>query len=238
MKQQESLLVGWCDNGSTESLFTVSLASFMVNVQALNLSAFGMAQVIGNQIARQRGEVMADFEKSGFDWLLWVDSDIVFSVDQVKMLWDAKDAETRPLISGVYFVSMEPQQSLMRPNPCIYMDDGVGLTPVHPLPHDQVLPIDAAGLGFTLMHKSVAQKLRAEYGGATFGIKVDGAHESEDISFFRKCRSLGIQPYAHTGALVPHIKRFALDINYYNLWWTVVAPKLEEQKGANEIPRS
>jgi hypothetical protein len=31
----------------------------------------------------------------------------------------------------------------------------------------------------------------------------------------------GIPLYAHTGALVKHIKRFSLDVGYYDMYWTL-----------------
>jgi hypothetical protein len=42
---------------------------------------------------------------------------------------------------------------------------------------------------------------------------------SEDINFFRLMHKAGVQLHTHTGALVKHMKRFALDIEYYKLYW-------------------
>ena len=42
---------------------------------------------------------------------------------------------------------------------------------------------------------------------------------SEDIHFFRALLETGIPTYAHTGAVVKHMKRFSYDVEYYKLFW-------------------
>lgn len=225
-KAQEVLIIGFCDNGFTDSLFTSHLSSLVLHASTqLGVTGFGIVQTIGNQIARQRGDLLRDFEQTGGDWLLWVDSDIVLTYDAFKLVWDNRDAETRPVVCGTYFITMEMNQPLSMPMPCIFTNHENGdHKPVHPLPENQLIPIDVAGLGFCLMHKSVAAKLREAYGNTTFEITIGDKHVSEDVSFFRKLKKLGIPVFAHTGALVWHMKRFVMDINYYNLWWNSVAP--------------
>lgn len=226
----ESLVISWCDPGSTDSLFTSSLASLILNTtyNYKDISSIGVNQVIGNQIARQRQDALWNFEQMGCDWMLWVDSDIVIDPQAFKLLWENRDATQRPIVSGVYFVIMEPNQTLPIPAPCIFNivndENGRGNISVHPLPENKLIPIDVAGLGFTLMHKSVAKKLREVYGNKTFQITIDDKHISEDVSFFYKVKDLDIPVHAHTGALVQHIKRFSFDHNYYGLWWNEVAP--------------
>lgn len=232
MKEGEVLVIGWCDNGNTDGLFTSHLASLVLYAStSLGVSGVGICETIGNQIARQRGDLLRDFERLEGDWLLWIDSDIAMTQQAFKLVWDARDKETRPVVCGTYFVSMEMNNPLPMPIPCIFTiaEDGKNRT-IHPLPENQLIPIDVAGLGFCLMHKSVAHKLREAYGDTTFDIVIDTEHVSEDVSFFRKLKALQIPVYAHTGALVQHIKRFIVDINYYNLWWNAVAPIREAQE--------
>lgn len=236
-KAKETLVLSWCDTGNTDSLFTSSLLSLALHSPIVHndIEAIGLNQTIGNQIARQRGDAIRNFEEMDCDWMLWVDSDIVINQEAFSLLWSNRDAETCPVISGIYFITYEMNQTLPAPLPCIYkMVDGGGTASVHPLPEKQLIEIDVAGLGFTLMHKSVAKKLREAYGNTTFQITIDDKHVSEDMSFFFKLKELGIPVYAHTGAIVQHIKRFSFDQNYYNLWWNVVAPMREAQEKAND----
>jgi hypothetical protein len=52
----------------------------------------------------------------------------------------------------------------------------------------------------------------------------------EDIVFFRKMQASGIPSYAHTGALVRHMKRFSLDASYYDMYWTLDTIKKRAQE--------
>ena len=53
---------------------------------------------------------------------------------------------------------------------------------------------------------------------------------SEDIVFFRKLKKAGIKIYAHTGAVVQHMKRFSFDVNYYNVYWDALEKGLFNKK--------
>jgi len=236
-KAKESLVIAWCDNGYTDGLFTSGLTSMLLhlNQKYPEIGVVGINQTIGGQIARQRGDALRNFEEMGCEWLLWVDSDIVLNLEAFDLLWKNRNAETHPVMCGVYFVTLEMNSTLPLPVPCIFnIYDETGNRPVHPLPENELLPIDVAGLGFTLIHKSVAKKLREAYGNTTFQITIGDRHISEDVSFFYKLKELGIPVHAHTGALVEHIKRFVFDINYYNLWWNVVAPIREAENAQRE----
>lgn len=240
----KSLAIGWCDPGTVDSFFMASVLSSISQLESVSdVRGIGFIQNVGNQIAKQRQELLFQFEESGLEWLLWIDSDIMFDLNHIKLLWDVKDIEKRPIVTGIYFVSFEPYRSLYKPTPCIftYIDEKVGNRPVHPLPHpeeDILIPIDSAGLGFTLMHKSVAHKLREKYGNTTFAIEIGDRHVSEDVSFFSKVKELDIPFYAHNLCRVTHVKRFLLDDNYYRMWHDVIAPQRDLQEKSEEIANS
>lgn len=239
INKANSLAVCWCDPGYVESPFMASVVGLMMNAPRVGLDGIGFIENVGNQIARQRGDAIREFLQSGLEWCLWIDSDIVFDFSHFEKIWALKDKEKYPLISGVYFITMEPMNTLYVPHPCIFKKNEEGqYKPVHPLPDDEFMPIDSAGFGFVLMHKSVAEKMRDAYGNTSFEIVIGDNHVSEDMGFFMKAQKIGIPIYAHTGIRVAHRKPFMLDENYYKLWWDVVAPVREqmeaEMKKAND----
>lgn len=125
----------------------------------------------------------------------------------------------------------------MQPMPAVFNDiSEFQIQYLHPLPENQVVEIDNAGLGLCLMHKSVVEKLREMFPNQSVFAEQEGIGEqyvSEDIVFFRKLKLAGVKVHAHTGALVKHMKRFALDVNYYKMWWNY-ATMLEQQKESPE----
>lgn len=225
MNDGESITIGWCDNGTTEGKFTEGLMSVALSGASTGFPITSSIRVSGNQISRQRQSLINYwYDTIKTDWLFWVDSDIVLNLDIWQKICSAADKDTHPMVSGIYFIAKEEHGSLPVVLPCIFDDiDEYSVQYHHPLPTDQILKVDCAGMGLTIMHRNVVTMLRREYGEEDFlfaennmtGEKFIG----EDIAFFRKCKKINIPLYAHTGAIAKHVKRMSWDADYYSLLW-------------------
>jgi hypothetical protein len=221
---QETVSIAWCDNGMVDGKFMQGVTDVMLK-SGITFSSTLRSQ--GNQIARQRQTVIDYwYEKSKSDWLLWVDSDVVISPEKFKLLWDNKDAKERPLVSGVYFTTDNPEEPLMIPMPTVYSftnkgDGTFGLSRVHPLPENKLIKADAAGFGFILMHRSIVEKVKAVAPDGQMFMEMGRGSKfiGEDIFFFMLCDRAEVPLYCHTGALAPHMKRFSFDEHYYNAFF-------------------
>jgi hypothetical protein len=225
---KERITIAWCDGGTVEGRFASSIVNTTLEAQRKGFNIVSTIRVQGNQIGRQR-QSLIDYWYDSMDseWLMWVDSDIVFSLGAFELLWDTADKIEKPVVVGTYFVSSENEQTLMEPVAALYYDtdDQHKTRPIHPLPRNQVIPVDVAGFGLTLMHRSIVPKMREVAGEySLFGENQMPGNKfiSEDVSFFRKLKKAGIQLYAHTGAHAQHLKTFSFDINYYDMYWTGV----------------
>ena len=222
---KETVALAWCDGGLVDGRFMDSMLLTMMNAPKIGINIVNKIRVNGNQIGRQRQVLFdnwADVTKT--DWLLWVDSDIVLTPDSLKLVWNAADKVSKPVVSGTYFVSKENERSLMQPFPALFKEGSNKneLQIIHPLPQNELIKVDSAGFGFLLMHKSIIPKMREVSPDYSLFAEEEGLADkyiSEDIVFFRKLKAAGVDLYAHTGALVQHMKRFSFDINYYNLYW-------------------
>lgn len=215
------IIVCWCDNGTTDGKFTEGLVYAILKSELPITSAM---RVQGNQIGRQR-QTALDFwyDKTEFDWVLWVDSDIVLTNEALHKVW-AVAQSGKPIVTGTYFVSKENEQAMMSPYPALFTftEDKHKISYVHPLPKDVAIKVDAAGFGFLLMHRSVVTKMRQHHGVGTPFFNETGIGEqfvSEDINFFNMMEQAGVPLHAHTGAVVQHMKRFSLDVQYYKAYW-------------------
>jgi len=238
--KSDTVALGWCDNGTTDGKFTEGLLAVTLAAPANGMKIDKTVRVSGNQISRQRQRLLDHwYDNNISDWLLWIDSDIVLTIDALYLLWHAADAQTAPAVSGVYFISKEPEGTTMRPFPCVFMDLGENkIQYLHPLPEMELVDCDLAGFGLFLMHRSVVEKMREKLPTKSFFAEQHGDNDEEfvgeDIIFFRKMKQAGIQLKAHTGALVKHMKRFSLDFGYYALYWSMEHLKekaREEQTG-------
>ena len=177
----------------------------------------------GNQIARQREKVVQHwYQNIDSDWLLWVDSDVVISPERFLRLWNKKDKDKHPIVTGVYFTSTQPEEPLMTPVPTVYTfaekNGVVGISPLHPLPKDKFMKVSAAGMGFVLMHKSAIKQVLEKIPDTPLFLEVgvNKGFMGEDIYFFALCDKAGVEVWCDTGATVPHMKRFSFDEHYYD----------------------
>jgi hypothetical protein len=223
--EQDTVSIAWCDNGMVDGKFMQGVADVMLK------SGIKFDTTIrsgGNQIARQRQSTIEFWhDKCKSDWLLWVDSDVVISPEKFKLLWDNKDAIERPLVTGVYFTTDNPEEPLMVPMPTVFSftnkgDGSFGLSRVHPLPKNQLIKADAAGFGFILMHRSVVDKVKAVAPDGQMFMEMGRGTKfiGEDIFFFALCDTAQVPLYCHTGATVPHMKRFSFDEHYYGAFFS------------------
>ena len=221
-RQNESITLCWCDNGTTDGKFTEGVVYAALTSQIPIKSAM---RVQGNQIGRQRQVALETFyDKSDFDWILWVDSDIVLTEDALQKVWMAADKNERPVVTGTYFISKENEQSLMAPYPAVFNwveGQEYQIAYLHPLPKDVLVKVGSAGFGFVLMHRNAITKMRQVHGAKPYFNETGVGEQfvSEDINFFRMMHQAGVPLYTHTGAVVKHIKRFALDVEYYKFFW-------------------
>jgi hypothetical protein len=221
---KETVCIGSCDNGLVDGKFMEGVINTIFWAKDNNINVVGKIRVNGNQIGRQR-QVLFDgwADQNKTDWLLWVDSDIVLTPEAFKLIWDVADKDTKPVVTGTYFVSKENEKTLMEPFPALFKEgkSKYELEIITPMPNNAVIPVDCAGFGFLLMHRSIISKIRQANPGYSLFAEEEGVGDnyvSEDIVFFRKLKNAGIPTYAHTGALVQHMKKFSFDVNYYRLY--------------------
>jgi hypothetical protein len=233
----ETITVGWCDNGMVEGRFMSGITNTILESKKYGINIENTIRVNGNQIARQR-QSLWDFWSNEVksEWLLWVDSDIILTVPILKLLWDTANKDTKPVVSGLYFVSNQNEQSLMEPVPAIYNETGDPFRTqvILPYPENQVIPVDIAGFGLMLMHRSIIEPVNAAAGDTSvFGENQQAKDKfiSEDVSFCRNLKKAGIQLYAHTGAHVQHMKTFSFDVNYYNVYWNGISTGFIKKPG-------
>ena len=223
VKQQSkgNIILCWCDGGMVDGKFAEGLVYTLLTTTSPIKSAM---RVQGNQIGRQRQNAFEYwYDKTDFEWILWVDSDIEITKEVIEALWDVADPVERPCVSGIYFISKENEQSVMTPFPAVFQwtDDPHTIQYIHPLPKDSLIKVGAAGFGLLLMHRSVAKRMIEKHGRIPFFNEtgVGQSFVSEDINFFRLMWEADVPLFAHTGALVKHYKRFAYDVGFYKLFW-------------------
>jgi hypothetical protein len=222
-KNDDKILLCWCDGGSVDGKFAEGV---IYNIITGSIPIHSAMRVQGNQIGRQRQTALEHwYDSTDYDWILWVDSDIELTKESLQLVWAAADKNERPVVTGTYFISKENERSLMAPYPAVFNwveGDDYKIQYVHPLPANSLIRVGSAGFGFVLMHRNAVTQMRKVHGAIPYFNETGVGEQfvSEDINFFRLMGKAGIPLYTHTGAVVKHMKRFALDVEYYKFFWS------------------
>ena len=216
----ESLVIGWVHPGDVNGMFMESIIRMYATDDArptprLLRGAGGTLGVqSGPRIAEARNAVIDGFlRQTTGEWLLMVDTDMVFTPDAVDALFDAADPEDCPIVGGLCFGGgrggrMFP--TLYRLNP----DVEPGQSPIEVIedyPKDALCEVTATGAAFLLMHRAALVKIGDHYGKpypwfAEGTVAKGGMTFGEDTAFCIRAQSLGIPIHVHTGAKVGHVK--------------------------------
>jgi hypothetical protein len=129
------------------ALLVNSLNYYGITLQSIHTA--GSMMTDGN-----RNAIVADFLKAKADWLLWLDTDNVYPNGAVRRLLDTQ----KTLVTGLYFLKYEPFHPIAyqrAPDNRYY--------PIEDWRRGEILPIDMAGMGACLTHRSVYEDIAQKY---------------------------------------------------------------------------
>ena len=228
----ETLAISFIDYGDTRGSFTWSLGNALVNLKD-QIDITHVLRATGPNIAGNRNYILKDFiQETDADWLMCIDTDIVFIPEQLEMLWNTK-SEERQVVSGVYFIIMKQTNvsplvlpAIFKPQKDILEEDQDKREFWHPLPENQIVEIGRAGFGFLLISRKVIEQVLSLGLGNPFEETHKGVNEivGEDFAFFQQLNKLNIKSYANTGIIVNHDKYFQISADYYRFFWKHMEP--------------
>ena len=171
-----------------------------------------------NGVPEGRNDVAKGFLLRDADWLFIVDTDMGFPPDTLERLLDAADPTERPIMGALCFAWREVAQDgysgfRCEPRPTIFdyvqLPDGTEkFMGVSRYPYDEVVQCAGTGSACILIHRTVFEKIEAEY-GATWYDRArggDGKPLGEDISFCMRAVACGFPIHVHTGVKTTHLK--------------------------------
>jgi hypothetical protein len=185
----------------------------------------------GPMIDQARNDIVRAFLAMEDDpeWLLMVDADMVWTPRDLRKLFEAADADERPVIGGLAFAGYLSDESLWPvllnitpPDPTADPPKPAGIERIADYPRDTVCQVDATGAAFMLIHRRVLEQLRADMGAdhpsPWFAISYlkGGIRLGEDVTMCMRLMKLGIPVHVHTGVVIGHLKTRVLDQEVYD----------------------
>lgn len=231
MYSKDKITVVWLDNGQVASDFATSICdSFRVHADRIT----GRVVVrSGGAITRGRNASIAEFlDKTADEWALLVDSDMAWTPDDLKVVMDAADRNTRPVVGGLCFAhSGQDIGAFPMLMPTIYHCSEVraqAFTPMFEYPDDQLVECDATGAAFLLVHRRVLEAVQQFTGLGAWSWFHEGPTDDrlswlgEDVTFCNLIKAAGFKIFVHTGARISHVKgtHYTLDEAMYKMMYT------------------
>ena len=152
-------------------------------------------------------------EKLSYDYIMWIDSDIIFNVEQLKKLIESG----KDIVSGLYKMSDNKHYATVKD-----MDDEFfkknGYYPFlkeEDIKGKELMEVDYTGFGWMLIKKGVFESLdypwfRPLWTKFEMKDKIIEDFSSEDVGFCKLIREKGYKIYVHPEVIVGHEKKFVI----------------------------
>lgn len=218
-----SVIVGYVHGGMLHNGFAKSLRElylFDKGPDGRHLIG-GECEVQGLYVADSRNHVCRKFLGATYpdgtkpQWLFFLDTDIVFKPQEFYSILDAADPVERPIVGGLYFGYLDGQ-----PVPVwrkIHHELGGQWGTMAAVNIGTIEPIDAVGMGFTVIHRSVLDGFPDT--GDTwrwFAHDLYGQERlGEDLTFCHRAAKHGFTTWGDTRVVVRHIKPFAISLSHF-----------------------
>ncbi len=213
-----SVVIGWIDNGTTTGDFahTVALATAYEAVNQRFVSIIRFRH--GPQMPEGRNKLVTQFLDTDAEWLMMIDSDMVFAHNAIEKLIESADPKDAPVVGGLCFaINQEYGQY-----PTTYRNlDNIPIV-IFELPDFGMMKVDATGVAFLLVHRTVFENHRRpgphpwfhrlEVGSSG---KYPGAFLGEDLSFCWWLRQNDVPIYVNLDVEVGHVKNVTVGRNTY-----------------------
>ena len=235
----EPVVLAWAHPGQVsgrfmDSVLRVLLADrFEVNEGRPSKVVSYMYVESGPRIASARNHIVRQFlaneHYAAAEWLLMLDADMTFTPETVATVFagvrDDAGNLARPIVGGLCFggghgAIMPTMYELCAPEE----NEGVPMRVIDSWEPGSVVPVDATGAAFLLIHRSVLVAMAEQFPEPVpwFAESVHAGREfGEDWTFCLKARRMGYPICVNTNAKVGHMKEVCLD---ENAWANALTP--------------
>ena len=182
-------------------------ASFAQSLASLNKVGQCMVNFsVGSLIYDSRNKLAAKAMKEEADYILWLDSDMVFSPDLLeKLIEDDKD-----MVSGIYFRRTSPW------NPVIFKDSELKdsrleWTDYVEYPKETLFKVAGVGFGCVLMKTDILFDMVGRFGDWFSPLYNSG----EDLSFCYRAKELGYEIWCDSRIKCGHMSHQMITEDFY-----------------------
>lgn len=204
-----SVTIVFAHNGTMRFEFYRSLVALKQYDFSNAKHIIGESSAGGPYIVQNRNTMIEQALELGSEWILSLDNDVVFSADILDRLLEVADPVERPIMGALYFTTLDEKWFPV----WLEKDEKGDDIPVEFITIGDVRELSVVGMGCTLIHRSVLEKMRnsTDDQWPWFGHDlINGTRRGEDVTFCYRARDLGFLTYGFAYPLV-HMKTYPID---------------------------
>lgn len=224
-QNKETLCIGWIYPGDVSGLFMQSVANYIIEDASRGKDSrmgYGRGGAVGlmsgPRIAHARNQLVNSFlTETKSEWLLMVDSDMVFAPQDIDALFEVADPEEVPIVGGLCFGASITGEMF----PTMYLfaeptdENPEVVQKIWDYPDYGLCKVHGTGAAFLLMHRDTLVKIGGKFQGDSpwfaEGTVYKGMVFGEDIAFCTRAMAMDIPIHVHTGAKIGHVKPQIMD---------------------------
>lgn len=170
-------------------------------------------------IAAGRNTIVRAFlEEGDADWLLFVDTDQTFDADLIERMVLSADPVERPVVSALIMAERPSKRIPIAPACTVWNDEVQDFVIPHMIPADRHWQVATVGTGCLLVHRSVLERMGAEWADDAFPWFKYAQHNrkgvpdvmGEDYTFSLRATKLEVPLVVDTTIQVGHVKKRTL----------------------------
>ena len=168
---------------------------------------------VGSLVYNARNELARQAIKSEADWVLWLDSDMVFEPDLLKKMLKVCEENDIDFLTGLCFRRKPPY------TPCLFdrldkMEHGASYTTIMSVPEGR-FKVGGCGFAGVLMSTDVLLSVAARFGGRMFD-PLEGF--GEDVSFCWRARQCGYEIWCDSDIELGHIGSMVVTREFFEAY--------------------
>lgn len=168
-----------------------------------------LAMQMGSLIYTSRNSLAKDAIRSNADYVLWLDSDMVFEPDLLERMMKTLTDNHLDILTGLYFRRVPPYSPVLFDRLDI---DGetCSWTEFDELP-TELFEVGACGFGCVLLNTEVLMSVQAKHGNMFAPIGNNG----EDVAFCWRARDCGYKIWCDPHIIAGHVGKLIVDERFY-----------------------
>lgn len=191
----------------TPTLFTQSL------VLMRKVGEVSCGFQIGSLVYDSRNGLGKQALAGDFDYVLWLDSDMVFDPDLMERMIKKLQDEDLDILTGLYFRRVPPYSPVLF-NSLNYGDNKATWSEFTELPENALIEVGGCGFGCVLMSTEVLMSVQSKFN--TMFQPMQGL--GEDLAFCWRARQCGYKIMCDTSLVVGHVGQCVANDKYWRAY--------------------